>query len=248
MLAIVGLSLVACNSDDSFLEDAKVIGFDVYNGSTSTHYTTLPKKDVHIEPAVKSGYYLTGYFDSETGGTMYFDANGDSTSVWQKDYPATFYAQWDDIKNMKTIEWDWAYENQYYLGRPKTLSFAVSKQPYMNAIQGNYDKTLEIKLQLRIATQECPLVGIPADDETQGYDIEFRDKASDNGYETFATKTVRTVGSKWNDFTIIITCPAKIFKGDLTMSVYVRRYNHSDSDNYYPESYMKEIRMEARFV
>lgn len=163
--------------------------------------------------------------------------------------PVTGGAQWGDIKNMKTIEWSGYYDKgSYYLGAPKTMSFYISKQPYMNAIQGNYDKTLEIQLQLRIATQECPLVGPPADNETQGYDIEFHDKDGDRGYETFAKKTVRTVGSGWNDFTITVTCPSKIFKGDLTMAIYVRRYNHSDSDGYYPESYMKKIKIEARFV
>ncbi len=250
LFVIVCLTFTACgifgNGGGDFKN--KSVTISVYNGSASSNYTLAVGKEAHIEPVLKSGYYLTGFFDSETGGTKYFDTSGDSTSVWQKDYPTTFYAQWDDVKNLGTQAWDGLYNNQYYLGMPKTLSFTASNTQFVNALQGNYDKTIEITLKLRIATQEWPLIGSPAADETQAYDIEYRDKADDNGYEVFAKKTVRTIGSNWNDFIITVTCPAKIFRGNLKMSVYIRRYQYSDSGDYYPEAYAKEVMLEVRFV
>ncbi len=243
VIVTICLTFTACGlfGDGGALSKNKTSTITVYNESSSSSYDLTIGKEAHIEPVFKSGYYLTGFFDKASGGTMYFDVSGDSTSVWQKDYPTTFYAQWDEIKNLETMKWDGYYDSDYYLGESKTFPFNVSKPLSMNAVQGNYDKSIEIMFQIRISTEDAfAKVG---NDEKNDYKIEFCNKSGD-GREAFATKTLSTVGHGWHDFKFTVTCPAKIFKGDLSMSVCISgRYR-----NGWYTIYMKEIRMEIRFI
>ncbi|MCQ2348117.1 MAG: InlB B-repeat-containing protein [Paludibacteraceae bacterium] len=47
-----------------------------------------------ITAPTKTGYTFNGYFDAETGGTKYYNADGTSARTWNKASNTTLYAQW----------------------------------------------------------------------------------------------------------------------------------------------------------
>ena len=77
-------------------------------------HTTIPNAtnnyDWHLE---RKGYTLKGYYDSATGGTQYYDANGkalNSTAAWGTDKryskagDLTLYAQWEPVTAKVTFD------------------------------------------------------------------------------------------------------------------------------------------------
>lgn len=49
----------------------------------------------NVTPSTRPGYEFLGYYDSETGGTQYYDANGHSGKTWTSTaLTATLYAHW----------------------------------------------------------------------------------------------------------------------------------------------------------
>ncbi|HJJ58062.1 MAG TPA: InlB B-repeat-containing protein [Methanocorpusculum sp.] len=66
-------------------------------GGTGGSSTVTATYDAPMPPATMptlTGYTFAGYFDAETGGTMYYKADGTSAKNWDKPGETTLYAQW----------------------------------------------------------------------------------------------------------------------------------------------------------
>ncbi|MDD3302205.1 MAG: InlB B-repeat-containing protein [Candidatus Gracilibacteria bacterium] len=81
-----------------------IVTFDA-NGGTSgttsitvTYGTVMPQLPV---PPSRTGYTFNGYFDSQSGGTKYYNADGSSAIIYDLISNPTLYAQW--IANTYTI-------------------------------------------------------------------------------------------------------------------------------------------------
>ena len=57
---------------------------------TATYGSAMPTATM----PTKTGYTFNGYFDAQTGGTKYYNANGSSAKNWDKTSNTTLYAQW----------------------------------------------------------------------------------------------------------------------------------------------------------
>ena len=58
---------------------------------TATYDSAMP----NINIPSKGGYKFLGYWDKTSGGTQYYDANGNSVRNWNKASNATLYARWE---------------------------------------------------------------------------------------------------------------------------------------------------------
>ena len=57
---------------------------------TATYLAAMPS----ITAPTRTGYTFNGYFDADSGGTKYYNADGSSAKNWDKTADATLYAQW----------------------------------------------------------------------------------------------------------------------------------------------------------
>ena len=57
---------------------------------TATYGSAMPA----ISVPSRTGYTFQGYYDSTSGGTKYYNANGTSANIWNKTAASTLYAQW----------------------------------------------------------------------------------------------------------------------------------------------------------
>lgn len=124
----------------------------VYKGETPTNYTVtlgeVAKIDVFMEP----GFYFVGAYDSEEGGTKYFDANGNSTLVWGSGNPSTYYARFDNISNVTYTQtlrdedpYSWHSGLKYF-----TFEFSESLK---NAIKANLDEELLVSVSFSVTRE-----------------------------------------------------------------------------------------------
>jgi hypothetical protein len=88
-----------------------VITFDA-NGGTGGQTTPLtaaygePMPELAGAPA-REGYSFTGYFDAETGGTQYYNADLSSAKDWDKTEDTILYALWTQIMTeINTVSFD----------------------------------------------------------------------------------------------------------------------------------------------
>jgi len=63
-------------------------------GGTSSVTATYAAAMPTINPPTRIGYTFNGYFDADSGGTKYYNANGSSAKNWDKTSNTTLYAQW----------------------------------------------------------------------------------------------------------------------------------------------------------
>ena len=68
---------------------------------TATYGVTMPT--IATLPT-RNGYTFKGYYDAQSGGTKYYNADGSSAKSWDKTAATTLYAQWT-AKEI-TINWD----------------------------------------------------------------------------------------------------------------------------------------------
>lgn len=84
------------------------ITFNTQDGSNITGVTAIKGEDMpplSNPPTTRTGYTLTGIYDESSGGTKYYNADGTSAKVWDKDdSTATLYAQW--TANQYTVTLD----------------------------------------------------------------------------------------------------------------------------------------------
>ena len=68
---------------------------------TATYGSPMPA--ITPAPTGTGGYSFVGYFDAQTGGTIYYNADLTSAKTWDKEEDTTLYAQWT---NTYTITFD----------------------------------------------------------------------------------------------------------------------------------------------
>lgn len=108
--------------------------------NTSTYtvdYGTIPS----IKQNTKNGYYFDGAFDSKEGGTKYFDHNGCSVMAWKRGNPNVFYVRYTPISQLhyksETLNYSSVVDKMITLPMPAR---------FVNAIEGNKDKNVKIKV------------------------------------------------------------------------------------------------------
>lgn len=62
---------------------------------TATYDSAMPA--ISTTAPTKSGYEFVGWYDSETGGTKYYNADGTSARTYNKASNATLYAHWENL-------------------------------------------------------------------------------------------------------------------------------------------------------
>ena len=67
---------------------------------TATYDAAMPSATM----PTKAGYTFDGYFDAQTGGTKYYNADGTSAKTWDKTSIIALYAQWTE--NTATLTYD----------------------------------------------------------------------------------------------------------------------------------------------
>lgn len=116
------------------------------DGSYSQDFEVTIGQQAKITELTKQGYYLTGYYDSETGGEKYFDASGKSTAVWSASNPTTFYAQYkpiDEFVMTTTFAKSGTHEFSYH-----THGNITGNAEFQNALKANLNKNLKVEYSL----------------------------------------------------------------------------------------------------
>lgn len=73
---------------------------------SATYDAAMPSKlknNKSIVAPTRAGYTFLGYFDAQSGGTKYYNANLTSAKNWDKASATTLYAQWQE--NTYTVTW-----------------------------------------------------------------------------------------------------------------------------------------------
>lgn len=163
VIAVLLIMIVACaiftgcswfgGGDDSSNPFAKKVDVNFHNGdSVSTETITVGKEHTATVP-VKNGYYMVGYFTQPEGGEKYFDECGRSLSVWSKDYPTDFYAQWASISGLKLYDINEQGETREYSynGLSPTVQIVYTLEEFPKiALKGNLNKQVSVKISYRI--------------------------------------------------------------------------------------------------
>lgn len=80
-------------------------------------------------PAADTGYVFDGYYDAESGGTKYYNAEGTSSHIWDKDIKSyTLFAHWTPVSHFDIL----IQSNNKEYGTVSAA--AVSNVPYGTAI------------------------------------------------------------------------------------------------------------------
>ena len=69
------------------------------DAATATYDSAMPA----INVPTKIGYVFEGYYDSNSGGTKYYNANGTSARTWNKTSNATLYARWSYNSDIQSV-------------------------------------------------------------------------------------------------------------------------------------------------
>ncbi len=188
----------------------------------------------------KTGYYLTGYYDSESGGQMYFDSDGQSVSVWSKSYPTEFYAQWESVDNFvlaNGASWKDTYK---YFGE-RYLTFHCTDGFKRSAIAGNRSRNVHITLSFKI---QCPAYAGFGNDPNKDIDraVFITDK-NDSTAEIYAKKYFTVHGLEYNEFSLDFTVSARVFtessfNNKKSLAVYLKWLG----SDYYP-TYIKDVKI-----
>ncbi len=188
----------------------------------------------------KLGYYLKGYYDSKTGGQMYFDSDGRSVSVWSNNYPTTFYAQWENVDNFvlaNNIAWNDTYK---FFGE-RYLSFHCTDGIKKSAIAGNRSRNVHITVRFKI---QCPAYAGFGNDPNKTLDraLFIVDK-NDTSAEIYAKKYFSVYGLDYNEVSLDFTVNARVF----TESNYNKKQSLAVflkfiGSQYYP-TYIKDIKI-----
>lgn len=103
------------------------ITFNAQSGSSISGVTAIYGSDMPTlsnPPSTRTGYTLLGIFDSSSGGTKYYNADGTSAKKWDKtDSTKTLYAQWS--------------ANQYTVALDRTHTTASSGSTSVTATFGS---------------------------------------------------------------------------------------------------------------
>ena len=234
IVCVLAVSLTACGV---FGGGSKKVNITVYNDGTAKQFSVTVGETARIDPVMKVGYYPTGFYDSETGGTKYFDANGNSASVWQENYPTTFYAQYKSIEGYPKIEWH-EDENKSYDSDTVNFYYQLKGQDYY-AIMGNLDRQVRLRYHFK-AKRKTSLYS------SNYIRVRFTDASGDKG-ENFGKYYEREISSSdYKEYFVEVTCSARVFHNGGT--VYVQLKVNGDSEFGGDLFYFKECYLVATLL
>lgn len=179
------------------------VTINVYSDDVPTSYTLIVGQTAKINPNTKHGYYLLGYYTEQVGGTKYFDVNGESSAIWEKSYPTTFYAQWQSVDNYRIINYQNDETTQFWGGH-SDFDFTL-KDMARNSIMGNLDRTIRFELSFKTKNSHA-----------YNFALQLRDGYGDSA-ETFVNTNIAQSLKDWEQHNMTVECSARIFKGDYTM-------------------------------
>ncbi len=229
-------SALGLGSDES--ENNKIV-LQIHVNEETLSVNAYEDEQVTIEKlAIKQGYYLTGYFDAPEGGTKYFDSNGNSLSVWSKNNPTEFYAQWGDIDNYVLFE-NLVWSKNYYNFYSNTyFTILLNDGDEISAIAGNLSRKIHLSINFKMSCPDfktCDRSLYIVDDDTSAGEI--------------YNKTYFTLnGSEYNTFSFEMDVSAKAFsKGTQNGKTVYRTHLKFNGSSVYP-SYVKDLSVSAYFV
>lgn len=248
LLICVLLTLSACSFDfgdnsDSENKPSKptvdTVTITVIDGDYSFTQELTCGEEANIGSLTKMGYYLTGYFTQEVGGEKYFTTNGDSVSVWQKNFPTTFYAQWDSISNSAcyftgfvdeplVAKTSLAWHNSYF------YIYTTFHEKFLNAIQGNLEATLYFTISYRQKLHH-------ADGSGKNTLACYITEDVSGGGETIG-KISYTASTEYQDFSFNFSAKARLFQKGTVYFVYV--IGSTNGTN----SYIKDYNIKISFT
>lgn len=221
------------NQESSIQEKETKTTISVYNDDIKTDFEVYYEKQAQITPFVKPGYYLSGYYTEPEGGEKYFDLNGKSTQVWQKNMPNTFYAQWKPISELnftgKTL----------YSDEPKTLSFYsvacyyTLPDEFINAIKGNLKEDFTVTLHFKAKEKLGSVISNYAP-----LTIRVQDGKGD-GASVYGKQTL-TPPNEYKSYDLSFTVEAESFKKGIIYVVFDLGYAYVDL-------YLKDVYVTASF-
>lgn len=214
-------------SSGSSSSSNKVITIELINGSQVLREVVICNQENEVPTLTKSGYYFKGYYDSEYGGTQYFDNKGKSTSNWTY-FPSCLYAQWGDIRDL-------SYTTQYNGDRLawslSSLSVSVDLYAYatlklsdefVSAIESNPDRNVEVTVSFEAW----------ASVKTFKSRIWLSERKKDAGGQKLGMQEI-TLGESRSNYTITVTAKASLFsKGSVYFyAEYITAFGFGYADN-----------------
>lgn len=95
-----GITLYAHWTPNTYTVTLNANGGSGGTGSvTATYDAAMPS----ITPPTRANWEFLGYFDAQSGGTKYYNANGSSARTWNKTAATTLWAHWNQLARNVTI-------------------------------------------------------------------------------------------------------------------------------------------------
>ena len=119
--------------------DANSAGYtgDLQSGTasvTATYGSAMPDAEM---PRREVGYGFVGYFDAASGGTQYYEEDGNSARNWDKTSNTTLYAHWDVFGG--SLEFDANGGSGTLPVSPTTCTFESCVVPSSNLTKSGYN-------------------------------------------------------------------------------------------------------------
>lgn len=205
------LVLTACNAigpqeEIKNKQDKNIDLNIIVDGSVSTFMVTEGQV-ANVTSFTKPGYYLMGIYDQNEGGTRYFDSSGESTTVWQKTYPTTLYAQWGKIGELSKMLGAKFQEEAYEYTWAVNLIWAIPSD-FLNAVNGNLTKDITITLSFRLKEGSSTIF-----DTNNNISLITLKSTTGDDAETFGTKTVQSYTGNYTEYQLEWCVPARCVKG-----------------------------------
>lgn len=203
----------------------------VYKDNTPISYTVTFGEVAKIDVLTKSEYYFAGAYDSREGGTQYFDASGQSTSVWEKGNPDTFYVRFASIYDLK-MEFE-ETETIHYSGTTDLKRGYTFSPAFQAAIKGNMNRKLEMVYSFRA--------------KGDSFYMRFLDLNTDAAEELTKEKKYNPSSDNYSDFAGSAEISAgKLVRGKVHLRLSAGSYSRPTLLNH--AFYIKDLKITFRFV
>ncbi len=158
-------------------------------------------KSPHVDLPTKDKHICTGLYSLETGGTQYFDSNGDSTMIWQADFPTTLYARFESIVGQKfTSKILWDEDPNYIKYSGNWFKFNLSND-FINILESNSSLQVKITVYYQLSGKS-------------NYEIEAFISSSQSREGTIRGEEFKFNTSNFTERTLTATCSAKQILND----------------------------------
>ena len=117
------------------------VTFNMQGGTSETTQiqATYDAEMPNITIPTKTYCGFLGYFDQETGGTKYYNADGTSAKIWDKTEDSTLYAQWATGVNSVVAGTEYTWNNSAHTIASITFYDAVTSEELTGGTLKYYD-------------------------------------------------------------------------------------------------------------